>query len=118
MQQLKIAIAGTGYVDLANGVLLSQYHEVVALDMLPAKVDMLNRNQSPIEDAERQDFLTNKPLNFRATLDKQDAYTGAHFVISATPIDYDPTAKDARSVTMKSFVGSVCGGNHSARCPG
>jgi UDPglucose 6-dehydrogenase len=70
---MRISIAGTGYVGLSNGLLLSQYHELVSLDMVPSKVDILNRKQSPIEDAELEDFLKNKPLKFSATLDKQDA---------------------------------------------
>jgi hypothetical protein len=74
---MKIAIAGTGYVGLSNGVLLSQHNEVVALDIVPEKVAMLNRKESPIQDVELEDYLKNKPLNFRATLDKQDAFEGA-----------------------------------------
>ena len=74
---MKIAIAGTGYVGLSNGVLLSQHNEVVALDIIPEKVDMINRKESPIVDSELADYLKNKSLNFRATLDPNEAFTGA-----------------------------------------
>lgn len=87
---MKITIVGTGYVGLSNAVLLSQHHEVVALDIIKEKVDMVNAKKSPIIDQELEDYLESKPLNLIATLDKEQAYKDTSFVVIATPTNYDP----------------------------
>ena len=104
---MKIAVAGTGYVGLSIATLLAQHNEVVALDIIPEKVEMINNKKSPIRDKEIEDFLQNKFLNLRATLDYKDAFEGAEFIVISTPTNYDDEKNHFDTSSVEDIIQKV-----------
>ncbi len=111
---MKIAVVGAGYVGLSNAILLAQHNEVVLLDVVPEKIDLINQKQSPIEDTDIQDYLSNKSLKLKATLDKSEAYKDAQYVIIATPTDYDPETNYFDTRSIEAVIKDVTAMNPSA----
>ena len=111
---MKIAVAGTGYVGLSLATLLSQHHEVVAVDIIPEKVDMINRRISPIQDEYIEQYFAEKELNLTATMDAESAYTGAKFVIIAVPTNYDSKKNFFDTSAVESVIAQVISCNPDA----
>lgn len=111
---MKIAVAGTGYVGLSNAILMAQHHEVVAFDIMEKKVNLINKKESPIVDKEIEEYLKTKNLNLRATTSKEDAYSNANFIIIATPTDYDPLTNYFDTTTVETVIRDVISINPNA----